>query len=131
MPDPVERADAADPGLAGPWFADPGLSPRASRPYHPGDERRRGDLVRALAGGGDAAGDAERYGRRAEAEQAATAMLIRQPELPFVEIAECGTRGGEAMAPAVVGRISPSQPPAPDAAEIDDLHKLPRGAPEQ
>jgi hypothetical protein len=81
--------------------------------------------------GGVAPAGAERYGRKSEAEQAATAMLIRQPELPLVEIAECGMRGEEAVPPAVVGRISPSQPPAPDEAEIDDLHKLPRGAPEQ
>jgi hypothetical protein len=73
-----------------------------------------------------AAGD-ERYGAQDEAEQAATALLIRQPELLYVEIAQCS-----AHEPAtVVGRIAPSQPPAPSEAAIDDLHKLPRGAPEQ
>jgi hypothetical protein len=89
------------------------------------------DIWYELRPGSGAPPDAERYGRKAEAEQAATAMLIRQPDLPFVEIVECGTRGGEPLAPTAVGRISPSQPPAPDEAEIDDLHKLPRGAPEQ
>jgi hypothetical protein len=75
--------------------------------------------------------DAERYGERSAAEQAATAMLNRRPELQFVEIAEGGARDGGALAPTVVGRISSSQPPAPAEAEIDDLHTLPRGAPEQ
>jgi hypothetical protein len=73
--------------------------------------------------------DAERYGERSAAEQAATAMLNRRPELELVEIAECGADA--ASAPTVVGRISAAQPPAPADAEIDDLHKLPRGAPEQ
>jgi hypothetical protein len=73
------------------------------------------------------AGESERYGAQDEAEQAATAMLIRQPELLYVEIARCG----EGQAATVVGRIAPSQPPAPSEAAIDDLHKLPRGAPEQ
>jgi hypothetical protein len=78
------------------------------------------------------AGDgAERYGAQDEAERAATAMLVREPELLYVEIAECGTRDGEAIAATVVGRIAPSQPPAPSEAAIDDLHKIPRGAPEQ
>ncbi|HEY3613549.1 MAG TPA: hypothetical protein VGK92_07585 [Gaiellales bacterium] len=73
-----------------------------------------------------AAGD-ERYGAQDEAEQAATALLIRQPELLYVEIAQCS----EAQPATVVARIAPSQPPAPAEAAIDDLHKLPRGAPEQ
>ena len=38
---------------------------------------------------GNAASGAERYGERAAAEQAATAMLIRQPDLRWVDIAEC------------------------------------------
>jgi hypothetical protein len=71
--------------------------------------------------------DAERCRERPAAEQAATAMLNRQPELQFVEIAECG----EGRTPTAVGRISAAQPPAPADGEIDDLHKLPRGAPEQ
>ena len=74
--------------------------------------------------------DAERYGEQSAAEQAATAMLIRHPGLSFVEIAECGLHAGGDVAPAVVARISASQPPAPADAEVDDLHKLPRGAPE-
>ena len=53
-------------------------------------------------------------------------MLIRQPDLRCVDIAECS----EAAPPNTVGRISGSQPPAPADAEVDDLHKLPRGAPE-
>jgi hypothetical protein len=77
---------------------------------------------------GRATGGGESYGARDEAEQAATAMLIRQPELLFVEIAERARRDAE---PLVVGRIAPAQPPAPANAAIDDLHKLPRGAPEQ
>jgi hypothetical protein len=92
-----------------------------------GDE----DIWYELQPASRAPADAERYRRKSEAEQAATAMLIRQPDLLFVEIAECGTRGGEPVPPAVVGRISAAQPPAPDEAAIDDLHKLPRGAPEQ
>jgi hypothetical protein len=92
-----------------------------------GDE----DIWYELRPGSRAPADAERYGRKSEAERAATAMLVRHPDLVFVEIAECGTRGGDPVPPTVVGRISPSQPPAPDEAEIDDLHKLPRGAPEQ
>ena len=75
---------------------------------------------------GAAVEDAERYLERSAAEQAATAMLNRRPQLQAVEIVECG-----AGTPTVVGRISPAQPPAPAEAEIDDLHKLPRGAPEQ
>jgi hypothetical protein len=77
-----------------------------------------------------AGGDAERYGEQAAAEQAATAMLIRQPGMLFVEIAECGQRAGSDVAPTVVARISASHPPTPAEAEVDDLHKLPRGAPE-
>jgi len=71
--------------------------------------------------------DAERYRERSTAEQAATAMLNRRPDLQFVEIAECG----EGLTPTTIGRISATQPPAPADGEIDDLHKLPRGAPEQ
>jgi hypothetical protein len=77
-----------------------------------------------------AGGGVERYGEQAAAEQAATAMLIRQPAVLFVEIVECGRRAGGDVAPTVVGRIAASQPPAPAEAEVDDLHKLPRGAPE-
>ena len=75
---------------------------------------------------GAAVEDAERYRERAAAEQAATAMLNRRPGLQAVEIVRCDA-GGQ----SVVGRISPSQPPAPAEAEIDALHTLPRGAPEQ
>ena len=73
--------------------------------------------------------NAERYGDQAQAEQAATAMLIRHPDLQFVEIAERDAGGG-ASEPTTVGRIAATQPPAPDDAQIDDLHKLPRGDPE-
>jgi hypothetical protein len=73
---------------------------------------------------------AERYGSEAEAEQAATAMLIRSPGLQFVEIAEYAAGGGERSEPATVGRIAATQPPAPEEAQIDDLHKLTRGDPE-
>jgi hypothetical protein len=72
----------------------------------------------------------ERYGERAEAEQAATAMLIRRPELQFVEVAEYAMRGGKAARLGTVSRIAAAQPPAPSEAEVDDLHKLPRGDPE-
>ena len=75
---------------------------------------------------GNAAGGAERYGERAAAEQAATAMLIRQPDLRWVDIAECS----EGAPPSTVGRISGAQPPAPADAEVDGLHLLPRGQPE-
>jgi hypothetical protein len=75
--------------------------------------------------------DAERYRAKAEAEQAATAMLIRRPELQFVEVAEHAMRGAEASRMGTtVSRISAAQPPAPSEAEVDDLHKLPRGDPE-
>jgi hypothetical protein len=70
--------------------------------------------------------DAERYREQSEAEQAATAMLIRRPDLQYVEIAE--QEPGRAA--DTVGRIAAAQPPAPEEAEIDDLHKLPRGDPE-
>jgi len=70
--------------------------------------------------------DAERYGERAAAEQAATAMLIRQPDLEFVDIAECS----DTSPPNTVSRISGTQPPAPADAEVDGLHLLPRGEPE-
>ncbi|MDX6540233.1 MAG: hypothetical protein QOI71_1843 [Gaiellales bacterium] len=89
------------------------------------------DIWYELRPASGSSGDAERYGRKPEAEQAAAAMLIRHPGLLFVEIAECGTRAGRPVAPRMVGRIAPSQPPAPSEAEVDDLHKLPRGAPEQ
>jgi hypothetical protein len=75
---------------------------------------------------GEQVDDAERYRGQAEAEQAATAMLIRRPDLQFVEIsADAG--GGDRSEPATVGRIAATQPPAPGEAQIDDLHKLPRG----
>jgi hypothetical protein len=76
---------------------------------------------------GEPEDDAERYGEQSEAEQAATAMLIRRPDLQFVEIAE--HEPGRA-ADAVARRITAAQPPAPEEAEIDDLHTLPRGDPE-
>jgi hypothetical protein len=75
---------------------------------------------------GHAEDGAERYGERSAAEQAATAMLIRRPELVCVDVAECS----ENSAPSTVGRISGAQPPAPQEAEVDGLHRLPRGAPE-
>jgi hypothetical protein len=75
---------------------------------------------------GERSDDAERYRGQAEAEQAATAMLIRHPDLQFVEIAEHDARGDE----GTIGRISATQPPAPDKARVDDLHELPRGDPE-
>ena len=75
---------------------------------------------------GHAEDGAERYSERASAEQAATAMLIRRPDLVCVDVAEC--RDG--VAPSTVGRISGTQPPAPSEAEVDGLHLLPRGEPE-
>jgi hypothetical protein len=54
-------------------------------------------------------------------------MLIRRPDLQFVEIAE--HEPGRA-ADTVARRITAAQPPAPEEAEIDDLHTLPRGDPE-
>jgi hypothetical protein len=75
---------------------------------------------------GNAGSGAERYGDRSAAEQAATAMLIRRPELMCVDIAECT----EGSPPSTVGRISGAQPPAPNEAEVDGLHLLPRGEPE-
>jgi hypothetical protein len=80
------------------------------------------------AGGGPH--EAERYRGRAEAEQAATAMLIRRPDLQFVGVAEYEMRGGEPSRLNTVSRIAAAQPPAPSEAEVDDLHKLPRGDPE-
>jgi len=77
------------------------------------------------AGGGRH--EAERYRARSEAEQAATAMLIRRPELEFVEVAEYAMRDGEASRTGAASRIAAAQPPAPSEAEVDDLHKLPRG----
>jgi hypothetical protein len=79
---------------------------------------------------GGAASDAERYRDKPEAEQAAAAMLIRRSELEFVEIAEYRLRAGEIRRVGTVSRIAGSQPPAPSEAEVDDLHKLPRGDPE-
>ena len=72
----------------------------------------------------------ERYRDRAVAEQAATAMLIRQPELRFVDIAEYEILGGTAAEPSIVNRITASHPPTPEEAAVDDLHRLPRGDPE-
>jgi hypothetical protein len=75
---------------------------------------------------GHAEDAAERYGERAAAEQAASAMLIRRPQLVCVDIAECS----DSAPPETVGRISGSRPPAPAEAEVDGLHLLPRGEPE-
>ncbi len=78
---------------------------------------------------GRARRESERYRERAAAERAATAMLIREPALEFVEIAEYEVRdGGRSVIGAA--RIAPAQPPAPEAAEVDGLHLLPRGDPE-
>ena len=79
---------------------------------------------------GGAASDEERYRDKPEAEQAATAMLIRRPELQFVEIAEYEVLAGAVRQLGTVSRISDAQPPTPSEAEVDDLHKLPRGDPE-
>ncbi|HET6172614.1 MAG TPA: hypothetical protein VFD90_08415 [Gaiellales bacterium] len=79
---------------------------------------------------GERLGGAERYRGRPEAEQAATAMLIRRPELQFVEVAEYETRDGVATPAQTINRIEGAHPPAPSEAEVDDLHKLPRGDPE-
>jgi hypothetical protein len=73
---------------------------------------------------------AESYRGRAEAEQAATAMLIRRPELQFVAIAEHDEQPDARSDGETVGRVASAQPPAPSEAEVDDLHKLPRGDPE-
>ena len=73
---------------------------------------------------------AESYGARAEAEQAATAMLIRCPGLQFVEIAEHDVPRGARAGGETVSRVAAAQPPVPSEAEVDDLHKLPRGDPE-
>ncbi len=75
-------------------------------------------------------GPAERYRDRAAAEQAATAMLIRRPDLQFVDVAEFEARGGRTSEARVVNRITASHPPAPEEAAVDDLHRLPRGDPE-
>jgi hypothetical protein len=74
--------------------------------------------------------DAERYRDRAKAEQAAMAMLSRQPDLQFIEIAEYELAGGESSLLRTVSRIAGAQPPAPAEGEVDDLHLLPRGDPE-
>jgi hypothetical protein len=79
---------------------------------------------------GGAASDAVRHRDKAKAEQAATAMLIRRSELAFVEIAEYELRAGEIRQLGTVSRIAGAQPPAPSEADVDDLHKLPRGDPE-
>jgi hypothetical protein len=68
-------------------------------------------------------GEPERYGEREHAEQAATAMLIRRPELKFVDVVLAGSC-------EQVSRITGARGPAPAEAEIDDLHRLPRGEPE-
>ena len=101
-----------------------------------GPSARRGRTIRRMSGDattwyellpdGHAEDGAERYAERAAAEQAATAMLIRRPELVCVDVAECR----EGSAPSTVGRISGTQPPAPSEAEVDGLHLLPRGEPE-
>ena len=75
--------------------------------------------------------NAERYRAKAEAEQAATQMLIRQPNLQFVDIAEYEILDGEPSKLSTVSRIEAGQPAAPSQAEVDDLHLLPRGDPEQ
>jgi hypothetical protein len=79
---------------------------------------------------GGASHEAGRHRGKAEAERAAAAMLIRRPELQFVEVAEYEMRGGERSRLSTVSRIAAAQPPAPSEAEVDDLHKLPRGDPE-
>ena len=79
---------------------------------------------------GGPAPDAERHRDRAKAEQAAMAMLGRQPDLQFVEIAEYEVVGGKPSLPRTVSRISGAQPSAPEDGEVDDLHLLPRGDPE-
>jgi hypothetical protein len=73
---------------------------------------------------------AERYRDKAAAEQAATALLIRQADLQFVDVAEYEIRGGAASEPCVVSRITGSRPPKPGEAAVDGLHLLPRGDPE-
>jgi hypothetical protein len=73
----------------------------------------------------------ERYRDKAEAEHAAAQLLARQPDMQFVDIAECGIRNGESSLLRTVSRIEPAQPPAPSEAEVDGLHLLPRGEPEQ
>ncbi len=75
-------------------------------------------------------GAAERYRERATAEQAATAMLIREPSLEYVGVAEYAVRGGRESLVGAPRRISPAQPPAPSQADVDGLHLLPRGDPE-
>ncbi len=102
------------------------MAPRGHIPSMSDDEATWFELQ---PGGGNPPG-AERYGAKSEAEQAATAMLIRRPELQFVEVAEYAMRGGEAAEVSIVSRIAAAQPPAPSEAEVDDLHKLPRGQPE-
>jgi hypothetical protein len=74
--------------------------------------------------------DAERFGDRAAAEQAAAQMLARQPDVQCVDIAEYQLRGGARALVGVAGRITAAQPPPPAAAAVDDLHRLPRGDPE-
>ena len=73
--------------------------------------------------------EGERYRERAAAERAATAMLIRDPDIEFIEIAEYELRGGRRSAIGL-DRIAAAQPPAPQEAEVDGLHLIPRGDPE-
>ena len=68
--------------------------------------------------------------RWAAAEQAATAMLIRRPELLFVDVAEYVILGGTASQPSVVDPHHGRAPSTPEDAAVDDLHRLPRGDPE-
>jgi hypothetical protein len=74
--------------------------------------------------------DGERYRDKAKAEQAAMAMLSRQPDPRFIEIVEYETVGGQSSLLRTVSRIAGAQPPAPAEGEVDDLHLLPRGDPE-
>ena len=55
---------------------------------------------------GHAEDGAERYAERAAAEQAATAMLIRRPELVCVDVAECRRRLGAEHRRADLGERS-------------------------
>jgi hypothetical protein len=89
-----------------------------------------GDPWFELRPDGEEVDEAESYRARATAEQAATAMLIRRPDLQFVEIAEHDPRSGVRSESGAVSRVSGAQPPVPSEAEVDDLHKLRRGDPE-
>jgi hypothetical protein len=79
---------------------------------------------------GEWAADAERYRGEAEAEKAATAMLIRRADLEFVAVAEYEVRDGTPSVPGTISRVAAARPPLPSKAAVDDLHKLPRGDPE-